>query len=438
MRVAIHHAQDFQGDLTMPGDKSLAHRALMFGALTRDGITVRGLPASEDVASTRRCLEALGVIFGDLPGGAVRITPPKAWIRDAHLDAGNSGTTVRLLTGLLAGLGVPATLDGDASLRRRPMSRIADPLRQLGASITTGPSGYLPLQLAEPTSPLQGCSISTKVASAQVKSAILLAGLHAQGVTTVTEPATSRDHTERLLAAMGTVIETGSRKVAITGQPGPLQGLDLNLPGDISSAAFFLCAAAMMPGADLTVRHIGTNPTRGGLLEVLSAMGADCTVTPRPDTGGEPVADIRVRHCPLTGTVVAGDLVPRIIDELPMLALLATQARGVTAVRDAAELRHKESDRITATVGQLRRLGADITEQADGFEVRGPTALLGCEVSAEGDHRLAMTLAMAGLMAQGRTVIDGAEVVAVSHPGFWDDLETVAGHGVVQREGEAT
>jgi len=437
MRVAIHHAQDFQGDLTMPGDKSLGHRALMFGALSRDGMTVRGLPASEDVASTRRCLESLGVVFDDLPGGGVRITPPKAWNRDAHLDAGNSGTTVRLLAGLLAGLGVPATLDGDASLRRRPMSRIADPLRQLGASITSGPGGYLPLQLAEPSSPLQGCSIFTKVASAQVKSAILLAGLHAQGVTTVTEPATSRDHTERLLAAMGAVIETGSRKVAITGQPEPLQGLDLDLPGDISSAAFFLCAAAMMPGADMIVRHIGTNPTRGGLLEVLTAMGADCTVTPGPEAGGEPVADIRVRHCPLTGTVVAGDLVPRIIDELPMLALLATQARGVTAVRDAAELRHKESDRITATVGQLRRLGADITEQADGFEVRGPTTLLGCEVSAEGDHRLAMTLAMAGLMAQGRTVIDGAEVVAVSHPGFWDDLKTVAGRGAVQREREA-
>jgi len=439
LRLVVRQSERLAGELRVPGDKSLAHRALLFGALADGAMRVRGLPAGGDVGSTRRCLEALGATFVPEADGSLRVLPPEPWRRDVRLDCGNSGTTTRLLAGVLAGLGVPAVLDGDESLRRRPMRRVTEPLGRLGAQVATGPGGLLPLRVETPGTPLRGQRLELAVASAQVKSALLLAGLHAVGETTVVEPAPSRDHTERLLAAMGAALRRDGLAVTIAGRErnAPLRGLDLELPGDLSTAAFFLVAGSLVPDADLTLRAVGTNPTRTGILDVLAAMGARVTVTGEREVGGEPVADLRVVTAPLCATTIAGPLVPRLIDELPVLAVLATQAWGETVVRDAAELRHKESDRIAVTVAQLRRLGADITELEDGFRVRGPTPLAGGEVQADGDHRLAMALAVAGLVARGETVVTGAEAAAVSHPAFWDDLVRLGGPGTVRPQ-EAT
>lgn len=422
------------GTVRPPGDKSLAHRALILGALGDRPLIVGGLPPGQDVASTRRCLAALGVGFDDLAADRVRVTPPRAWNRNRALDCGNSGTTARLLTGLLAGLGLEASLDGDASLRRRPMGRLAAPLRQLGARLATADGGLLPLVIDAADGPLDGGQVELPVASAQLKSALLLAGLHARAPVTVREPALSRDHTERLLTGFGAAIVRDGLAVTITPRPGPLRAQDLDLPGDLSTAAFFLVAATVVPGAVVTLKDVGVNPTRTGALDVMRAMNARIATQRLREVAGEPVADLAATSAPLAGVTIAGDLVPRLIDELPILAVLATQAHGATVVHDAAELRHKESDRIATTVRELRKLGASIDEHDDGFTVQGPTPLHGAEVAAEGDHRLAMALAVAGLIARGTTTIHGAECAAVSHPGFWDDLAALTGPGVVSDE----
>ncbi len=425
-----------RGELRLPGDKSLAHRALMFGALADGAMTVRNLPPGGDVQSTRRCLADLGVGFSDTPDG-LRISPPEQWIAGRTLDCGNSGTTTRLLAGLLAGLNLGAILDGDASLRRRPMRRVADPLRLLGASVATGLDGCLPLRIDAVDGPLQPTRVELVVASAQVKSAVLLAGLFAGGPVTVVEPQLSRDHTERMLAAMGAGVARDGLAVTVPGGGVRLRGLDLDLPGDISTAAFYLVAGAMNPDARIVVRGVGVNPTRTGILDVMQAMGAGVRVAGDREAGGEPVADLTVQPSRLVATEIGGAIIPRLIDELPILAVLATAAVGETVVRDAGELRHKESDRITTTVTQLRRLGADIDEREDGFVVRGPSRLRGAAVEAGGDHRLAMALAVAGLQADGETVIDGADAASVSHPAFWDDLRRLAGPGAVRLEAGA-
>lgn len=436
--VRIRPTGRFSGDLALPGDKSLAHRALIFGALADGNQVVSGLPAGGDVASTRDCLQRLGVRFEPEASG-LRIIPPAAWRSGADLDCGNSGTTARLLCGLLVGLGLSARLTGDASLSRRPMGRVATPLRLLGGRITTTNSG-LPIQV-EP-GPLAGVDIDLPIASAQVKSAVLLAGLFATGSTSVSEPAASRDHTERMLAAMGADLRREAGRISVRGRAaradgsgghGPvLGGLSLALPGDLSTAAFFLVAAAAIPGARLTVRRIGVNPTRTGLVELLRTMGGNIEMSHRHDQAGEPVADLTVEAGPLRAATIGGPLIPQLIDELPVVAVLATRANGTTLVRDAAELRHKESDRIATTVGMLRRMGADITERDDGFEVHGPCVLRGAAVESGGDHRLAMALAIAGLLADGETTITGAEAAAVSHPGFWTDLALLAGSDTIQ------
>ncbi|HOX25775.1 MAG TPA: 3-phosphoshikimate 1-carboxyvinyltransferase [Candidatus Krumholzibacteria bacterium] len=433
MRLVVKQCERLAGELRMPGDKSVAHRVLILGALADGAMRIRGLPQGGDVASTRRCLEALGAGFVAEAGG-LRVVPPDSWRRDVRLDCGNSGTTTRLLAGVLAGLGVPAVLDGDASLRRRPMSRVTEPLARLGARVTSNPDGLLPLRIEAGDGPLRGARIDVAVASAQVKSAILLAGLFAEGETTVVEPAPTRDHTERLLAAMGADVRRDGLAITVRGNESGanLRGLDLDLPGDISTAAFFLVAATLVPDARVTLRGVGTNPTRTGVLDALAAMGARIKITGKRDAGGEPVADLTVKTAPLRATTVEGALVPRLIDELPVLAVLATQAWGTTLVRDAAELRHKESDRIATTVSQLRQLGAEIDEHRDGFSIHGPTPLHGGEVTADGDHRLAMALAVAGLVATGETVITGAEAAAVSYPAFWEDLAQLAGPGIVR------
>ena len=297
----------------------------------------------------------------------------------------------------------------------------------------------MPLRVAAPGEPLRGAHIELPVASAQLKSAVLLAGLHAIGPTTVVEPAISRDHTERMLAAMGVDVVRDGRAVTVPGvimgeKPARLRGLEIDLPGDISTAAFFLAAGAMLGSSSVVLRGVGVNPTRTGILDALHLMGARLRLANQRTSGGEPVADLTVESSPLRALTIEGAMVPRLIDELPILAVLASAAEGTTVVRDAAELRHKESDRITTTVTQLASLGADIHERPDGFEVHGPTALRGAEVDAGGDHRLAMALAVAALGAEGETVIVGAEAASVSHPDFWTDLARLAGGDRVRTE----
>lgn len=438
MRMSVRTATRLDGELSLPGDKSLAHRALILGALADGGQIVTGLPRGRDVASTRRCLEQLGVRFVDEPGG-LRVLPPAAWRDGCELDCGNSGTTARLLTGMLAGLGLTARLTGDESLSRRPMARVAHPLRKLGAHVTTTNSG-LPLSLT--AAPLRGTRIDLPIASAQVKSAMLLAGLFAFGTTTVWEPQASRDHTERMLTAMGAPLrrEGLANSIRSGGPRGPdgpapgsrLRGLSLDLAGDISTAAFFLAAGAAVPDARLLLRDVGVNPTRTGILDLLAEMGALVIRHEKPTRADEPVADLEIGSAPLRATTICGGAIPRLIDELPVIAVLATRAEGVTVVRDATELRHKESDRIHSTVTMLGRMGAEIRERDDGFEVHGPCPLRGAVVDADGDHRLAMALAVAGLLAEGETIIEDAGCAAISHPEFWSDLAAVTGPGTVQ------
>jgi len=421
----------------MPGDKSIAHRALIFGALAAGEQRVAGLPASGDVASTANCLRALGCRIETLDGGQVVVSgrhrlPAGA---AARIDAGNSGTSARLLAGLAAGWGLDVAIDGDASLRRRPMTRVAEPLAAMGAEVTTT-DGRLPLRIR--STRLHGITWQPEAASAQVKSAILIAGLHASGATTVIERAATRDHTERMLAAMGAPIERDGPAVTVRGRgPGEVHGgghdagartvglraLDLTVPGDISSAAFFLVAASIVPGSHVRIAGTGVNPTRTGILDVLQAMGARIALECAREQGGEPVADLVVSSAELRGVEIAGALVPRLIDELPILAVAASQAVGTTVVRDASELRHKESDRIRSVVASLTAMGADITEREDGFEVCGPRRLHGALISSCDDHRIAMAMAVAGLVAEGTTTIEGSEVAGISYPSFFTDLE---------------
>ncbi|GAC1341228.1 MAG: 3-phosphoshikimate 1-carboxyvinyltransferase [Candidatus Dormibacteria bacterium] len=400
------------GTIEVPGDKSIAHRALLVAALADGVSTLRGLPPSADVAATRACLEELGVasLAGD---HEVRLKagPLRAPSRD--LDARNSGTTMRLLAGVLAGQPFSSVLDGDASLRRRPMERVVTPLRLMGAQLET--DGRPPLRIRGAS--LQGIRYAPPVASAQVKSALLLAGLFARGDTTVVESLPTRDHTERLLRHAGVAVGVEGAAVTVAGGSRP-HPLDLTVPGDPSSAAFPLVAAALCDSA-VTVRAVAVNPGRIGFLALLEEMGCEVSLEIRPERAGEPVADVRVSGRPRRAVSIGADRVPALIDELPLVALLGTAAPGTTVVRGAAELRVKESDRIATVVTQLRAMGARITESDDGFAVEGGnTRLHGAQVDACGDHRIAMLLAIAGLVAVGPTTVHGAEVVAVSFPGF--------------------
>ena len=338
------------------------------------------------------------------------------------LNMGNSGTAMRLMAGVLAGQSFPSTLVGDDSLSQRPMTRVVEPLRALGADISVHNAGHPPIQI-KPVKQLRGVDYVMPVASAQVKGALLLAGLYADGPTTVRQSGPSRDHTERMLAAMGAEIETTESSVTVH----PIAGLrpcSVDVPGDISAAAFLLVAATLVPGSEVTITRVGINPTRTGLLEVLQEMGVQIAIEERAEAGehmgkdGEPMADVTVHASELHGIEVSGDRVVRMIDEFPVFAVVATQAHGTTIVRDAAELRVKESDRIAAVVTQLRALGARIEERSDGFVVEGPTRLRGGTVDSHGDHRLAMALAVAGLIAHGEVVIERAECISDSFPGF--------------------
>jgi 3-phosphoshikimate 1-carboxyvinyltransferase len=421
MDVHVDAAAAMKGELRVPGDKSIAHRALILGALARGIQIVRGLPPSGDVASTALCLQALGCRIETRQSGAVEVA---GVIRNpaGALHAGNSGTTARLLAGLVAGKGIDCIITGDASLSRRPMERIAEPLRFMGARIETAADGRLPLAIHGGR--LDGIIYSPPVASAQVKSCVLIAGLHAAGETTVIEKAPTRDHTEIMLQTMGVPVVRKGLEITVPGGAVP-EAVEIAIPGDISSAAFFMTAAAMIPGSEVRLHEVGVNPTRTGALDALRRMGADIVLENLSSRTGEPVADITVSASSLKGIDIGGAAVPTLIDELPLLAVAATRAEGTTTVRGAAEMRAKESDRISAIVTNLRLLGAPVEEFDDGFAVEGPCILKGCEVASFGDHRIAMAMAVAGLAARGRTTIRDAHAADVSFPGFFHDLASL-------------
>ncbi len=418
MDITIEQVDRIQGTVRVPGDKSIAHRALILGALVKGVQVVEGLPASADVASTAACLRTLGCAVEETGPGRFTVTPG-TWKDGQVLDAGNSGTTARLLCGLAAGLGLRCTIDGDASLRRRPMTRIADPLARMGVAIQTAHGGCLPLKLGG--GPVEGIAYAPPVASAQVKTAVLIAGLLGSGKTTVIEKTPTRDHTENMLEAMGVPIEMEGRSITVPGGVQP-KAIHVRVPGDISSAAFFMAAASILPGSEVRFPDLGINPTRTGFLDVLKRMGADITEESRSSFAGEPVAEVVVRSGTLHGTDIQGTEIPSLIDELPVLAVVAARAEGITTVRDASELRHKESDRIRCIVENLTRLGAAIEERDDGFIIEGPCTLKGAALSSHGDHRIAMAMAVAGLVAEGSTRIEGIEAIRISYPGFFIDL----------------
>jgi 3-phosphoshikimate 1-carboxyvinyltransferase len=418
-----------QGKLTIPGDKSISHRALMLGAIAEGETVIEGLLLGEDPRSTAACFRAMGAEISEL--NSQRVTVIGVGLGNLQepqnvLDAGNSGTTMRLMLGLLASHPDRLfTITGDSSLRSRPMSRVVKPLTQMGASIW-GRQGNSLAPLAVQGRQLQPTHYHSPIASAQVKSCVLLAGLMVEGQTTVTEPALSRDHSERMFQAFGANLEIdrATHSVTLTGKP-VLRGQKVIVPGDISSAAFWLVAGAIVPDADLLIENVGVNPTRTGVLEALEMMEADVTRLNERVVAGEPVADLRVRHSKLKACEIAGDLIPRLIDEIPVLAVAAAFAEGTTVIKDAAELRVKESDRLAVMATELGKMGARITELADGLEITGGYPLQGAEVDSFTDHRIAMSLAIAALNAQGQTTINRAEAASISYPDFVSTLTAI-------------
>lgn len=415
-----------RGQLQVPGDKSISHRSLMLGAIAAGETRIKGLLLGEDPRCTAKCFEAMGVGISDLeqPWITVQGVGLGQLQEPANvLDAGNSGTTLRLMLGLLAAQpGCFFTITGDGSLRSRPMSRVIQPLSQMGASIW-GRQGNTLAPLAVQGQELRPIHYVSPVASAQVKSCILLAGLMGQGATTVREPSLSRDHSERMLRAFGADISVDPDTCSVTVHgPAQLRGQSVIVPGDISSAAFWLVAALITPGSDLLIENVGVNPTRTGILEALWQMEADITLEQPREVTGEPVADLRVRQSQLKAASFGGSLIPRMIDEIPVLAVAALFAEGTTVVKDAAELRVKECDRITVMAQQLNRLGANLSELPDGLEIPGGACLVGAEVDSYTDHRVGMSLAIAALRASGQTVIHRAEAAATSYPSFISTL----------------
>jgi len=418
-----------QGRIRVPGDKSISHRALMLGALSQGETEIQGLLLGEDPRSTAGCFQAMGAEISELNTELVRVKGiGLGRVREPVdvLNAGNSGTTLRLMLGILASHpGGFFTVTGDDSLRSRPMSRVVKPLQQMGAQIWGRKNNSL--------APLAICGVALKpihylspIASAQVKSCVLLAGLMTEGQTTVTEPALSRDHSERMLKAFGAKlsVDPDTNSVTVTG-PAQLYGQKVIVPGDISSAAFWLVAGAIVPDSNLVVENVGVNPTRTGILEALEMMGADIQLENQREVAGEPVADLRVRSSRLQSCTIQGNLIPRLIDEIPILAVAAVFAEGTTVIKDAEELRVKESDRIAVMAQQLNKMGAKVTELPDGMEITGGTPLVGTDVDSHTDHRIAMSLAIASLVANGTTIIQRAEAAAVSYPDFTATLQQV-------------
>ena len=408
------------GTITVPGDKSITHRGIILGSIARGTTMIKNFLDSSDCKNTMMCMQSLGVKIKKIEGSPLEIqgkglkglrTPENT------LQTGNSGTTIRLLAGLLCGQNFNSILDGDKSIRKRPMKRVIEPLSLMGGRIK-GLLGneFAPLNIAG--SRLQGISYTLPIASAQVKSAILLASLYAEGKTTVHEPEVTRDHTERMLSLMKANIQTSPEQETVMIPGEFLEGTFIDIPGDISSAAYFLALVCARKGSEIYIENVGINPTRTGFIDVLKEMGADINLLNRQDISNEPRADIRINGVPLKGVCIDRNTIPSIIDELPLLAVIATQAQGKTIVRDAQELRVKETDRIKAIVKGLSLMGANILEKDDGFEVTGPTDLKGNIVNSDYDHRIAMSLAIAASYARGRTVIKQRECINISYPDF--------------------
>ena len=426
MAVRVPQAsRPLRGEVEVPGDKSIGHRAVMLGAVARGETRIENLSRGADNSSTVAAFRRMGVEFRREDGalciegrGWDGLRPPQETI-----DCGNSGTTMRLLTGLLAGRPFAATLDGDGSLRSRPMKRVIDPLTRMGARVA-GRDDRAPLEIEGGR--LHGIAYASPVASAQVKSAVLLAGLQARGETRFEEPCRSRDHTEIMAREFGAAVESAGPEVVVRGGQ-ELSGTRLKVPGDMSSAAFLAVAAAAVPGSDLCVRGVGCNPTRSGAVEVLRSMGADIEMTRVREENGEPVADLRIRGGRLEGTEVPADLAPRTIDEYPVLFVAAALARGSTLFRYVGELRFKESDRIAVMGRELAKLGVKVEERGDDVAVEGADRLRSASVESHGDHRVAMALAVAGLSAEGGVLLSGEECVGVSFPGFFESLGKIGG-----------
>lgn len=422
--MVFKRAKHLNGKITVPGDKSISHRAVMFGSLA-EGITeVEGFLPGADCLSTIDCFRQMGISIEML--GETRLLIHGKGLHGLKkpvdiLDTGNSGTTTRLISGILSGQDFETTLTGDASIQKRPMGRIIEPLSLMGASIESlNKNGCAPLRIQG--RPLQGIHYTTKVASAQVKSAILLAGLYGDCPTSVTEPALSRNHTELMLRSFGARVQT--KGVTATIEPLPhLAGQKILVPGDISSAAYFLAAGCITPNSEIFIQNVGINPTRDGILRVLKMMKADVTIFPTANKTDEPVADLLVKTSDLQGCVIEGDLIPTLIDEIPVIAVMACFARGTTIIRDAAELKVKESNRIDVVAENLSAMGAHITATDDGMVIEGGYPLQGAVIDSHLDHRIAMSFAIAGLNADGETQITGAECVNISYPGFYGDLK---------------
>ena len=422
----IQRSNGLKGEVKIPGDKSISHRAVMLGALAKGTTKITDFLQGADCLSTMECFRRMGIQIQNTSGevlvhgqGLHGLAAPSDL-----LNVGNSGTTIRLLSGILAPQSFSATLTGDASIQKRPMKRVMEPLSQMGAKIESlSGNGCAPLRISG--TPLKGIHYKTPVASAQVKSCILFAGMYADGATTVTEPVLSRDHSERMLEHFGARLTREG--TAVTIQPEPqLAAKEIPVPGDISSAAYFIAAAALVPHSEILIRNVGINPTRSGMLEVCRAMDADIQYLNERDDSGEPTADLLVRSSSLKGTVIEGAVIPALIDELPVLAVMAAFAKGETIIRNAEELKVKESDRIAVMVENLSAMGADITGTPDGMIIRGGPALHGAEIHTYKDHRIAMSFAVAALAAEGTTHIEDADCVNISYPDFYGDLQRLS------------
>ena len=415
-----------RGELAVPGDKSISHRAVMLGALAKGTTSVTNFLKGADCLSTISCFEKMGIEIEQLPSeilihgkGLHGLNAP-----ETILDAGNSGTTTRLLSGILAGQAFCTTLTGDASIQKRPMTRIITPLSQMVGKIESlSDNGCAPLKITG--HPLKPIHYLSPVSSAQVKSCVLLAGMYADGITKVTEPYLSRNHSELMLRSFGADVISEGTTAAITGNP-VLEGQKVIVPGDISSAAYFIAAGLLIPGSEILIKDVGINPTRDGILKVCADMGADIQLLNKREYGKEPVADILVKHSELKATVIEGALIPTLIDELPMLAVMAAFAQGTTVIRDAQELKVKESNRLDIIVQHLSAMGADIIPTEDGMEIHGGKPLKGAVLDSYMDHRIAMSFAVAGMAADGETEILNASCVDISYPEFYRDMAAIS------------
>ncbi len=423
--MKFHSVSGLRGEVTVPGDKSISHRAVMFGALAKGKTEITGFLRGADCLSTISCFRQLGISIDEtadkilVEGKGLHGLSAPADV----LDTGNSGTTTRLISGILAGQKFTSVLNGDASIQKRPMRRIMTPLSQMGASICSlNGNDCAPLEITG--SALHGISYLSPVASAQVKSAVLLAGLYADGETSVTEPAISRNHTELMLKSFGADVKTEGLTATVQPEPA-LHGMDILVPGDISSAAYFIAAGCLVPNAEILIRNVGINPTRDGILRVARKMGADITLLNEKNTG-EPVADLLVKSSSLHGITIGGDIIPTLIDELPVIAVMAAAAEGTTVIRDAAELKVKESDRIAVMTENLSAMGCDITATEDGMIINGGKTLHGAVIDSHLDHRIAMSFAIAAMIAEGDTEMKDADCVKISYPDFYDDLNKLS------------